>query len=104
MGYKDEIGCQSFLYPTEEETRKLLIFMMEKLPKDIDVNVDKIETLLSRFAQDDNDNQSNANNIFSNTNGIEVAGIRLPSAVDINNLPKGNKPFLVNSHGQYSNN
>jgi hypothetical protein len=87
LGYKEEIGCQSFLYPTEAETRKLLIFMMEKLPKDVDVG-DKLETLLSKVAQENE--ESRANNLFSNANGIEVGGIRLPSAVDINSLPKGN--------------
>lgn len=93
LGYKGEIGCQSFLYPTEEETRKIFIFMVEQLPKDVESDAgQKIESLLSKIAQE---NEANDTNAFSNANGIEVGGIRLPSAVDINSLPKGNISEII---------
>lgn len=34
LGYRDEIGYQTILYFNETEIRKLLIFLIEKLPKD----------------------------------------------------------------------
>lgn len=34
MGYKSEIGYQTFLYSNETDVRRLLMFLIEKLPKD----------------------------------------------------------------------
>ncbi|KAK9876652.1 hypothetical protein WA026_014028 [Henosepilachna vigintioctopunctata] len=36
IGFKDEIGYQTILYFNEIEIRRLLIFLIEKLPKDLD--------------------------------------------------------------------
>jgi len=35
IGYKNEIGYQTFLYLNEGDTRRLLMFLVEKLSKDI---------------------------------------------------------------------
>lgn len=43
LGYKNEIGYQTFLYSNEVETRRLLTFLIEKLSKDVNIfaaNVD----------------------------------------------------------------
>ena len=32
-GYKSEVGYQTFLYPSENEIRKVFMFLVEKLPK-----------------------------------------------------------------------
>lgn len=37
LGYKGEIGYQTFLYANEGDLRKLLIFLLEKLPKESSV-------------------------------------------------------------------
>jgi len=34
LGYQGEIGYQTFLYSSMKEWRKLLMFLLEKLPKD----------------------------------------------------------------------
>ena len=34
LGYQGEIGYQTFLYSSVKEWRKLLMFLLEKLPKD----------------------------------------------------------------------
>lgn len=36
LGYSREIGCQTFLYPTEAEARRLCMFLVEKLPREDD--------------------------------------------------------------------
>jgi len=85
LGYKDEIGCQSFLYPNETETRKLLVFVVENLPRENDIG-DKIDVMLSKLAENTK-TESPEEDSFSNV--IEIEGIRFPNAVDINALPKG---------------
>ena len=35
LGYKYEIGYQTFLYSNEPDMRRLLMFLIEKLPKDL---------------------------------------------------------------------
>ena len=37
MGYKHEIGYQTFLYSNETETRRLLTFLIEKVSKDLNI-------------------------------------------------------------------
>lgn len=44
VGFKGTIGYQSILYGSDIEIRRILIFLIEKLPKDVDV---KISTDLS---------------------------------------------------------
>ena len=34
LGYQGEIGYQTFLYSSVKDWRKLLMFLLEKLPKD----------------------------------------------------------------------
>ena len=34
LGYKGEIGYQTFLYSNEPEIRSLLMFLVEKLPRE----------------------------------------------------------------------
>ena len=34
LGYQGEIGYQTFLYSSVKEWRKLLMFLLEKLPRD----------------------------------------------------------------------
>ena len=34
MGYRGEIGYQTFLYSNEADIRKVFIFLVEKLPKE----------------------------------------------------------------------
>lgn len=34
LGYKGEIGYQTFLYSNESEIRKVFMFLVDKLPKD----------------------------------------------------------------------
>jgi len=85
LGFKEEIGCQSFLYPNESEVRKLLIFMIEKLPRDSDIG-DQIETLLSKIAEEKKVTEFESKEFGQ---GIEVDGIQLPAAVDVDSLPKG---------------
>lgn len=34
LGYKGEIGYQTFLYSSETEIRSLLMFLVEKLPRE----------------------------------------------------------------------
>lgn len=34
LGYKGEIGYQTFLYSSETEIRKVFMFLIDKLPKD----------------------------------------------------------------------
>ena len=34
MGYRGEIGYQTFLYSNETDIRKVFIFLVEKLPKE----------------------------------------------------------------------
>lgn len=89
MGYSEEINCQSLLYPTETDARKVLIFTVEKLPREADIG-DQIQSLQSKMAQEASrfDEDENAKTAFGN-GGVEVDGIRLPDAVDINQLPKG---------------
>ncbi|XP_077984420.1 coiled-coil domain-containing protein 22 homolog [Glandiceps talaboti] len=41
IGYKGEIGYQTFLYSSETEIRKLLLFLIEKLPKDSSERTDE---------------------------------------------------------------
>lgn len=74
------------MYPTESETRKILIFLVEKLPRDIDSDVgDKIEVLLAKMAQEEEDERE-----FGDVGGgIVMDGIRLPAAVNVDSLPKG---------------
>lgn len=101
MGYTDEIECQTMLYPTEADTRKVLIFAVEKLPREADIG-DQIDSLQLKIAEkskkkhgggsmeadgDDDNNKESSETALGN--GIEVDGIRLPTAVDINQLPKG---------------
>lgn len=95
MGYTGEIECQSLLYPTEADTRKVLIFVVEKLPREADIG-DQIDSLQLQMAKrssiggnNDADGDENASSENAFGNGIEVDGIRLPTAVDINQLPKG---------------
>lgn len=97
MGYIGEIECQSLLYPTEADTRKVLIFVVEKLPREADIG-DQIDSLQLQIAKrasiggdgdNDADGYENASSENAFGNGIEVDGIRLPTAVDINQLPKG---------------
>ncbi|CAG7835882.1 unnamed protein product [Allacma fusca] len=98
LGYKEEIGCQSFLYPSEGDTRKLLIFMVEKLPRDIDSEVgDKIEVLLSKIAKEA---ESKEEDDFSS--GIEVGGIRLPAAINVDALPKESMRFYASHLAELS--
>lgn len=40
LGYKNEVGYETFLYGSEVEIRRLLIFLIEKLPKEIDQKTD----------------------------------------------------------------
>ncbi|OXA51730.1 coiled-coil domain-containing protein 22 [Folsomia candida] len=95
IGYSEEIGCQSFLYPTEEETRKILIFMVEKLPRDSEVG-DQIETLLSKIAVEKASNQFTDGSGDGYTNGgLQVDGIKLPIAVDVDSLPKETLKFYA---------
>ena len=41
LGYKGEIGYQTFLYSNEADIRKVLMFVVEKLPKDTTVSSDE---------------------------------------------------------------
>ncbi len=41
LGYKNEIGYQTFLYSSEPDMRRLLMFLIEKLPKDTSSNQDE---------------------------------------------------------------
>jgi coiled-coil domain-containing protein 22 len=57
LGYKNEIGYQTFLYSNEHDMRRLLMFLVEKLPKDYsqlqseDLNVPKERLFQQRVAQ-----------------------------------------------------
>eukprot|EP00808_Paulinella_micropora_P031807 g55886.t1 len=44
MGYNREMGYQTFLYPTEQDSRQLLIWLVDKLPKN-DKEEDETEAL-----------------------------------------------------------
>ncbi|CAL8128563.1 unnamed protein product [Orchesella dallaii] len=96
LGYTEEIECQSLLYPTESDARKVLIFVVEKLPRESDV-ASQIETL-HRIARETTSKEVKVNdteNAFGKGSGIEVDGIRLPNAVDINKLPKETLKFYA---------
>ncbi|ODM96473.1 Coiled-coil domain-containing protein 22 [Orchesella cincta] len=96
LGYTEEIECQSLLYPTESDARKVLIFAVEKLPRESEV-ANQIETL-QRIAQETKNKEENeidTEDALALGNGIEVDGIRLPSAVDINKLPKETLKFYA---------
>lgn len=41
LGYKGEIGYQTFLYSNETEIRSLLMFVVEKLPRERSENLDQ---------------------------------------------------------------
>lgn len=41
LGYKGEIGYQTFLYSTEPEIRSLLMFVVEKLPRERSEKLDQ---------------------------------------------------------------
>lgn len=41
LGYKGEIGYQTFLYSNETEIRSLLMFLVEKLPRERSENLDQ---------------------------------------------------------------
>lgn len=41
LGYKGEIGYQTFLYSSETEIRSLLMFVVEKLPRERSENLDQ---------------------------------------------------------------
>lgn len=41
LGYKGEIGYQTFLYSTEPEIRSLLMFLVEKLPRERSEKLDQ---------------------------------------------------------------
>ncbi|XP_033098923.1 coiled-coil domain-containing protein 22 homolog [Anneissia japonica] len=41
LGYKGEIGYQTFLYANEADIRKVLMFLIEKLPKDTSTTADE---------------------------------------------------------------
>lgn len=69
-----------------QETRKILIFLVEKLPRDGLVG-DQIDTLLSKIAKTEADEDTSSSMGFAN--GVEVDGIRLPAAVNVDSLPKG---------------
>jgi hypothetical protein len=63
--------------------------MVEKLPRDSDIG-DQIETLLSKVAQEREDEElREAAFNDANGSGMEVDGIKLPMAVDVDSLPKG---------------
>lgn len=62
--------------------------MVEKLPRDSDVG-DQIENLLSKIAQKKAANELEDEG--GGYNGIEVDGIKLPFAVDVDSLPKGKR-------------
>jgi len=34
VGYKGEVGYQTFLYSNEADIRKILMFLVDKLPRD----------------------------------------------------------------------
>jgi len=41
LGFKGEIGYQTFLYANEHELRKVMMFLIEKLPKDTAESIDE---------------------------------------------------------------
>ena len=41
LGYKGEMGYQTFLYSNEADIRRVLMFLVEKLPKDTAVTSDE---------------------------------------------------------------
>ena len=87
MGFKGDIGYQTFLYGNENDIRKLLLFLIERLPKDeIPVSsstiTSDIASLIKRSSintiwlppmVDDEDNNENGDkqlwNVFSNIFG-----------------------------------
>ncbi|CAM1292283.1 CCDC22 (predicted), partial [Pycnogonum litorale] len=51
IGYKGEIGYQTFLYANEVDIRRVFMFLIEKLPKDVEKSIDEplgASTLLNR--------------------------------------------------------
>lgn len=57
LGYKNEIGYQTFLYSNEHDMRRLLMFLVEKLPKDYsqiqseDLNIPKERLFQQKVSQ-----------------------------------------------------
>lgn len=41
LGFKGEIGYQTFLYANEHELRKIMMFLIEKLPKETGETIDE---------------------------------------------------------------
>lgn len=41
LGYQGEVGYQTFLYSSEPEIRRLLLFLVEKLPRDASEDADQ---------------------------------------------------------------
>jgi len=42
LGYRGEIGYQTFLYSNESEIRKVLMFLVDKLPKETSESVEEV--------------------------------------------------------------
>lgn len=49
LGYKGEIGYQTFLYSNETEIRSLLMFVVEKLPRERSENLDQPTGMKNMF-------------------------------------------------------
>ena len=41
LGFRGDMGYQTFLYPNEADIRRLMIFLVEKLPKDSATSTDE---------------------------------------------------------------
>lgn len=44
LGYRGEIGYQTFLYSAESDLRRVLMFLIEKLPKESDKSIAEPDT------------------------------------------------------------
>lgn len=54
LGYKNEIGYQTFLYSNEPDMRRLLMFLIEKLPKDSSQQDDRSKSKSSKKSKEEN--------------------------------------------------
>jgi len=39
LGYRGDIGYQTFLYSSETDVRRVFVFLIEKLPKESEKNI-----------------------------------------------------------------
>ena len=89
LGYKNDIGYQTFLYSNENESRRLLTFLVEKLSKESTMSIDDEQTEV-KSKKSENLNKlisDNIKNLFDN--------FWLPHYLKINGLRNNKNNILV---------